>query len=467
MKKTMFPYFFVLIPLLGIMACVFDSDNEGVSTLLDHEGLPSNYKVEVLTISDIEPSSAISHLDEYPYSGGLRAVLGTSFDLNHDLFLDIAFKDEDFFSGYSSDDSARGQLEFYLNKNFYSSKELTYKDSLPMKEELTLSYSWVLNTGSGKEFVDSIGSIYDTTWYRSVNSWDNEVFDTVYSVKIENFDSLVIFRIPEALVKAMQEVENACRLQLKISAKESGRLYRLNGSLSGQPPVLRLKGSNGTLTSVSPFRMAIKSSFINEGDYSKVLHGGGLRESLVIELPKEKIMSALSSFYGDEFPYVEGDSIDVRQLVVLAEIKIPLVEDQSKNTLNKPIQMVVRSNIDSLGENILKKEVYKINSDLVKEQGHPNMVFNGSDTLSLQITYGMRDFINRASRQDDFRFVIHLDFPVLRPNDPLYSNYINEDGDSIRFNFSHFDYVHYDLAPSLEQSMNLKLWLATKRGEGK
>ncbi len=47
----------------------------------------------------------------------------------------------------------------------------------------------------------------------------------------------------------------------------------------------------------------------------------GLRESLIVELPKEKIMTALSEFYGDEFPFTEGDGMDVRQMVVLAEVK--------------------------------------------------------------------------------------------------------------------------------------------------
>jgi hypothetical protein len=461
----MFLYLFVLIPLLGIMACVFDSDNEGVGSFLDHEGLPLNYKVETLTIEGIEPSSVKSYFDDYPYSANGRAVLGTSFDLNHDLFLDFAFRNENFFSEFSSDDSASGQLEFYLLKEFYTSESLTFDDSLPIKENLTLSYSWVLSTGSGNRFVDSIAGITNSSWYSKLDSWEEAVFDTVFSLNIVSYDSLVIFPIPKDLIQAMKKVGDACRLQLKISAKETSNLYRLNGASTPFRPVLLLKGSNNTYSSNSPFRMAAKSSYINEVSDSQVLHGGGLRESLIVELPKEKIMTALSEFYGDEFPFTEGDSMDVRQMVVLAEVKIPLQEGTSKNTLNKPIQMVVASMIDSLGEESRKMEAYKINSDLVKAEGHPNMIFNELDTLSLQVTYGLRDFINKASDKEDFRFMVRLGYPVLQPNDPAYTDYINTEGDSIYFFFSHFDYVYYDLAPSLEKPMTLKLWLATKRGE--
>ena len=100
MKKTMFLYLFVLIPLLGIMACVFDSDNEGVGSFLDHEGLPLNYKVETLTIEGIEPSSVKSYFDDYPYSANGRAVLGTSFDLNHDLFWILLLEMKTFFQSF-------------------------------------------------------------------------------------------------------------------------------------------------------------------------------------------------------------------------------------------------------------------------------------------------------------------------------------------------------------------------------
>jgi hypothetical protein len=36
--------------------------------------------------------------------------------------------------------------------------------------------------------------------------------------------------------------------------------------------------------------------------------------------PGKKILNALENLYGDEFPFTEGDSMDVRQAVVLARL---------------------------------------------------------------------------------------------------------------------------------------------------
>lgn len=465
MKKAFFLYFLVLIPLIGIMACVFDSDDEGVSSYLAHQNLPTNYNVQVLSIDGLVPTAAASYLNTSPYAANERVVLGTSFDLYHDLYFDFAFRDENFFSGFAKDAEANGSLEFHLLSSFYTSTSLKYADSLPLTEDLTLSFSWVLATGNGKAFVDSIGGVYNSEWYGQLKTWKEETFDTTYSLEIKNFDSLLILPVPSALIEAMQTVTDACRLQLKVSAKGSSRLYRLNGTYSGLAPVLRLKGSENTFTSVAPFRMAAISDYIEKADNRMVLHSGGIAESLVVDLPKEKIMAALSEFYGDDFPYTEGDGKDVRQTVVIAQITMPISSAQGQSTLNKPIQVVVSSFVDSLGKEAQVKEFYKINKKLVPEKGHPILIFSDADSLTLQVTYGMRDFINKAKENGDFRFSVRLGYPVLQPFDPAYKDYINKDGDSIYFYFSHFDYARYDLAPTLEQPMTMKLWLATKRGE--
>lgn len=465
MKKAFFLYFLVLIPILGVMACVFDSDDVGVSSYLADQNLPTNYKVQVLSIDGLIPTSAKGYLNAAPYAANDRAVLGTSFDLYHDLYFDFAFRDEDFFSGFAKDDEANGSLELHLLSSFYNFPSLNYTDSLPLKEELTLSFSWVLATGKGNAFIDSIGDVYNSEWHAQLKTWKAETFDTTYSLEIDSFDSLLILPLPSALVEAMQTVSDACRLQLKVSAKGSSRLYRLNGSYSGLPPLLRLRGSENTFTGAASFRMAAVSDYIEETDNRLVLHSGGIAESLIVELPKEKIMTALSEFYGDEFPYNEGDGNDVRQTVIIAQITMPISKAQGQSTLDKPVLMEVRSFVDSLGKEAQVNEFYKINKALVLEKGHPNFILGDSDSLTLQITYGMRDFINKAKSNDNFRFCIHLGYPTLELYDPNYRNHINIDGDSIFFYLPHFDYARYDLAPSLEKPMTMKLWLATKRGE--
>ena len=197
-----------------------------------------------------------------------------------------------------------------------------------------------------------------------------------------------------------------------------------------------------------------------------LLHAGGLSESLGVELPKEPILKALSEFYGDEFPYMDGDGMDVRQMVVLAQLSIPIHDiQQGEQNLGKPIQVIAGSFVDSLGKTVRILEAAKINKSLVEKEGQQNLLFFEKDSLVIQLTYGMRDFINRASKEEAFKFMLRLGYPVLQPYSLTYNDKVDEKGDSSSFLFPHFDYVKYDFAPSFEKSVNLKLWLASKRGE--
>ena len=108
--------------------------------------------------------------------------------------------------------------------------------------------------------------------------------------------------------------------------------------------------------------------------------------------------------------------------------------------------------------------MYKVNRKQVAESGHPNMVFYDGDSLSLQVTYGLRDLINQAKNGRNFKMMVRLGYPVLQDKDSLYADYKTEDGDSVKVFFKYFDYARYDFGKTFSQPANLKLWLATKRG---
>jgi hypothetical protein len=109
-------------------------------------------------------------------------------------------------------------------------------------------------------------------------------------------------------------------------------------------------------------------------------------------------------------------------------------------------------------------ESYKPNRKEIVETGHPNMVFFEGDSLSLQVTYGMRDLINQAKDGRNFKMMVRLGWPVLQAKDSAYVDYITSDGDSSYVFFNHFDYARYDFSTTFSQPASLKLWLATKRG---
>lgn len=184
-----------------------------------------------------------------------------------------------------------------------------------------------------------------------------------------------------------------------------------------------------------------------------------------MEFPSKEIMEALAEFYGDDFPFAEGDGFDVRQAVVLAQLTFARDDSGSESELGLPVQVVVGSFIDSMGTELRKMENYKLNRPQVVESGHPNMVFFDGDSLSLQVTLGMRSFINQARNGDNFKMMLRLGFPVLQAKDSTYMNYETAEGDTSFVFLGVFDYNRYDFTSMMNQPATLKLWLATKRGE--
>ena len=137
--------------------------------------------------------------------------------------------------------------------------------------------------------------------------------------------------------------------------------------------------------------------------------------------------------------------------------------------------------VDSADAVVRRIENYKLNRPRVLESGHPNMVFYEGDSVSLQVTAGLRDLINKASDGRTFKMMVRLGYPVLMDKDTLfYDRIVNEkdtlhlsngnslavgQGDTVRVLFSHFDYARYDFSSIKDKPATLKLWLAYKRGE--
>ena len=159
-----------------------------------------------------------------------------------------------------------------------------------------------------------------------------------------------------------------------------------------------------------------------------------------------------------------------------------MARDDSKgsNEFGYPIQVVVGSYVDSADGQIRRMENYRLNDDLILEEGHQNLIFHKGDSLSLQLTYGMRDFLNKASDGRSMKFIMRLGYPFLQEKDTTYSDYVKTWKDTIKtakgdsivsrkdtvsLFFSYLDYARYDFTESFEKPMTLKLWLASKRGD--
>ncbi|WP_407442525.1 hypothetical protein [Fibrobacter sp.] len=458
---------FVLLSCLAVLlsSCIFDTDDSTLSRWLSDQGLPDSYKVQTLSVENLNVLSAETFLDTTPRSANDRAIWGHQANLLHDLVFDFAFIDSAFFADLKKSDSARALIALYNLRPFYSSKNYP-SDSLPLKEDLDIKVSWKLDAGSKKAFVDSIGDITDSAWYADLTGWEADgSADTSYSLSLKAKDTLVKLDLPNALVESMKDIKKACHLQLRLSIPEAARAYRFYGAETDYSPIFQVRTLSDTnFKSMYPFRMAGLVSNEETCSDCQVLHGG-VMDSLVVEFSSKEVLAALEEFYGDDFPYVIGDSNDVRQAVVLAQMTFARDDSEGFSELGKPIQVVVGSFVDSADAVVRKMEAYDVNRKLVDSVGHPNMVFYDGDSLSLQVTYGLRDFLNKASDGRTFKMMMRLGYPVLAPMDSLYTNYINDKGDSIYVFFSHFDYARYDFTSMMKSPVTLKLWLATKRGD--
>ena len=479
MKKFKF-FVFAILPMLLLASCIFDSDGDALVTWLDDQGFPSNYLVQTVEISDLELSSYEVGFDSTPRINYYQGVVGAVNGMQHDWVLDIGFRDKSFFAQYSADSSEEYRSAFlalYPDSGFYD-KARFKSDSLPLKETLELTFSWIIETGEGSAFVDSLGNIQDSLWVAGLRESFKKATsaDTTYKVKISSLDSALKIDLPHAFYEDLAKITEAARVQLRISAPEAQRLYRFYGPGADVVPFLRVKRytqttvSDGDTTTrdiyknIWAFRSAIISSYKDECSDCIVLHGGVL-ESLLVEIPSERIMSALNEFYGDEFPYTEGDSNDVRQAVVLAQLKMGRSSSTEGSELGFPVQVVAATFVDSNGVDMESSETYKLNREYIKKYGHPNLVFMEGDTLGLQLTQGMRSFINRAGKGAKMRVVLRMGYSMLAPYDTLYYDHITDDGDSVYIFMDYPTYSRYDFTDYISQPMNLKLWLATKRGD--
>ena len=463
MKKILVVYISLLA--LALSACIFDSDETVMASWLSDQGIPGGYKVQTLSIGGLTPVSSEVFLDSTPKLANDRAFLGSAANISHDIVLDFAFYDSVFFADLKKTEPASAYLALYVLRPFYNSKSYP-KDSLPLKEDLALKISWKLDKGSSKSFVDSVGDISDSLWLSRLAKWKADAtVDTTISVSVTSKDTVVKVDIPQELLSAMKKLSKACHLQLRLSAPEAARTYRFYGAGTLYYPKLWVNfPKQKTYNQFDPFRTAHVVSNRETCSDCAVLHGG-IYDSLVLEYENAPIMKALSDFYGDEFPYTEGAGDDVRQTVVLAEMTFARDDSQGSSELGLPIQVVVGSYIDSAGKSKRQMEAYRLNKSLIVSKGHPNMIFYDGDSLTLQVTYGLRDFINRARDGRNFKMMMRLGYPVLQPKDSSYSDHITSSKDTSYVFFSHFDHARYDFTQALKQPATLKLWLANKRGD--
>ena len=507
---------FVLLACLAFLlaSCLFDSDDEAFASWISDQGIPESYKVQTLNIPNLVPKKVNAYRDSSPTIMLDYAVFGNVNNMSHELVLEFVYiSDSSYLKKMKSADSVSAFVYFNLLEPFYNSKQI--KDLLlPINEDLKLNVSWKFKKGENRAFVDSIADIDDSLWSAQLKNWTPDASaDTSYTVKIVDADSQIAFALPGAFTDSLVNCKKACHLELRLAAPESKNLFRFYTFRDALLyPLLKFNVSKQKSKIYTPYRIA-DITVNNDCSDCLVIHGGN-RDSLEVEFPSEPILKALSDFYGDEFPNSIGDGFDVRQVVVFAEVSFARTDEDGESEFGLPVQVVTGSFMDSSGKEFRKMERYALNTKLIAESGHPNMVFYEGDSLKLQVTLGMRDFINRVSDGAKFKIMMRLGPTVLLDKDSSYRDTIytkrivldssfsdsivskakksdkvlravcdsvecdtiytkeakkqkvlKTEYDTSMVFLNYYDYARYDFSNMMKKPATLKLWLATKRAD--
>ena len=191
------------------------------------------------------------------------------------LVFDAAFYDSVFFAELQKTDSVEMFLALHVLKPFYQSKQFP-ADSLPLKEDVTLTISWKIEKGPSKSFVDSVSKIKPATWLSELNKWKpDSSADTTVTIAVSEKDSVLKIGLPSGLISAMKKLSRACRLQLRLSAPEASRAYRFYGVETASYPKLWASfPKDKSFIEFNPFRTAHIVSSKETCSDCAVLHGG-------------------------------------------------------------------------------------------------------------------------------------------------------------------------------------------------
>ena len=133
-----------------------------------------------------------------------------------------------------------------------------------------------------------------------------------------------------------------------------------------------------------------------------------------------------------------------RKPVVFAELVLPKSSDSTGSEPKRPVPVYV------------SLEDYRVDTAYVNEhKHHPNLIFWEGDSLRLQVTMSLRNYVNAAN--DTLGFKLRLGTPMLNPESNHFYNLRTSRVFSDRFTFVRYDFSS-TLAPA--KQVKLRLWFA-------
>ncbi|HSQ41474.1 MAG TPA: hypothetical protein VLM37_04255, partial [Fibrobacteraceae bacterium] len=416
------PVRFWLVGFLGVMSlsffsCFFDEDSDATSWLEDSD-IPVTVGVQEVEVSHLKPMSMSVGIDTLPFSATVTGGLGAAMNTRQELFLDMMVLDDDALDWYQDDSSSWMDVLLTLDSTFYL--QMAVGDSMPLYDGITVHVGWKLDTNLSDDDLDSLEDMKDTTWRRGLlntvlrgtETWPETSYAQV--LKLDSVLGSVSIALPDTLQQLLRQTSGEFRLQLHLVFDHATRVYRFQGpgsDMDGEPELRIFRYEDDTVSQYDELdddstdylnRMAQVGYDLEMCDTCLVLHGG-IRESLLVELPTDSIWAALVRTLGDSLMNDSAalDSLIGDRIVLLAKMDIVSDTSMDNSELGLPTPVRAYAQTDTLEvagvTGSLLTELLRYDTTDVKTNGYPNLLFLPErDTLQIQISRSLRYWLQSA-----------------------------------------------------------------------
>lgn len=460
------PFFIWVALSLTFSGCLFDTKTDE-STYLGKSGFTQNFNVLQKSWVDYPVVSAEIGHNDLPFSATNAGALGELLNSRQELFLRLASQDTSFSAWAAQDTSADWFLVLHPDTSFYNYFPAGKK--FPVSDTVLVRYTWNFYGGMKDAGWDSLNGVSDSVWYEEMGalSQNAEAHDSLWHViALDSLLDSMLIPLPKTLAQSISaQKEDFWYLDLNISLGESQQIYRVGGPAGNMrwPMIQANRVVDGALKSrcladsLITERMA-QGGYRDEEDPSRLVLHGGMRESLLVELPTEAIAQWLRS----QSNYLSGqdeDSLNVEQFVLMAQIRFPSDTSDENNEVGIPVAVVISGLIDTIAKagvegNLLVESTVPDTSD-IKKNGLMNLLYYQRDSVTFQMTETMRHYVQSMDYGSRLRFALRLGRPVWKPHETAYA-------DSIYASYS--SYSRWDLGHKDSLRLNVHLWIADVGG---
>jgi len=392
--------FLILFLCAVFWACSSDDDSVALNEWFGDRGIANSYGLQSEDIYLSVKNSSTNIADTSAFLIGSLAVLGNANGIEHSLYFDLKAT-----RLLSPVWKLRTDTIFY--RDFYPSG---FPDE---QKTIDAEFCWLIENEAQ----------HDTTWLKFLEPFDDEnckpiIFEWQEGVSQDTFS---ISLPDEFLDLRRNNASDTLRLLTRI------RLLADNTVLRIAPPPTATANILVDIPALQ--RVAQKTRVPNECE--QCLHAGvGESLSLAFDVNEEDIIKI------------------VGRPMVFAELILPK-SNTATSELGRPIP-VYAFNING------NLEGYRVDTAYVNNhKHHPNLVFWEGDSLRLQVTQSLRNYVNTANPRDTLGFTLRLDTPMLNPESHTFFNSRTNRVFSDRFAFA-----LYDFSSAFAEPVKLRLWFA-------